>query len=139
MKSSTKILGIIVMMIIIGLLLVGCSESSKISNLSGIWKQVNSNSEDSYQEAKISESVIEIFWITNGGETRSLYWAGTYVAPDDKVDTYKWDSINDYEKTNSALLASGDEKKTIGYENGQLYYEVSAFGTTTTVKLEIVK
>lgn len=79
---------------------VGCgSSNNKISDLSGTWKQVNSNSSDSYQEATITANTIEIYWVSNGGETKSLYWAGTYVAPSEAVDTYSWSSVNDHEKT----------------------------------------
>ncbi len=119
--------------------MVGCGASTKISDFSGTWKQVNSKSEDSYQEAIMSGDSIEIYWISDSGENRSLYWAGTYIAPETEVDTYSWDSVNDHEKTENALLASTAETKTISYKNGQLYYEVSALGTTTTVKLEKTK
>lgn len=121
---------------------VGCGSSNsntKVSDLGGTWKQVNSNSSDSYQEATISGTTIEIYWVSNGGETKSLYWAGTYVAPSEAVDTYSWSSVNDHEKTKNAMFASNDDTKTIGYEDGQLYWETSAIGTTTTVKLEKVK
>lgn len=42
-------------------------------------------------------------------------------------------------KQKNAMFASNDDTKTIGYEDGQLYWETSAMGTTTTVKLEKVK
>lgn len=105
-------------------------------DLSGDWKQVNANSEDSYQEATISGDVIEIYWVSASTDTKSLYWAGSFVAPETADEPYTWDSVNDTEKTGSALMASGDETKTFTYEDGQLSYEVSALGMTQTVKLE---
>lgn len=116
----------------------GCNEnnnkSSKIADFSGTWRQTNSGS--SYQEATISGDTIEIFWMSDNGNTKSLYWAGTYVAPEGEVDEYSWDSVNDHEKTNASMLASSADTKTINYKDGQMFYEVSAMGTTSTIKLE---
>ena len=103
-------------------------------DLTGTWKQTN-GSEDSYQEATISGDTIEIYWVSNGGDTKSLYWAGTYEAPT-AAGAYSWDSVNDHEKTDSSLLASGDDTKTFTYEDDVLSYSASAMGTTTTVKME---
>lgn len=63
--------------------MVGCDseKNSKVSNLSGTCKQSNSKLDDSYQEAVISGDQIEIFWVSDGGDSKSLYWAGTYEAP----------------------------------------------------------
>lgn len=107
-----------------------------IPDLTGEWKQVNSNSEDSWQSATIDESAITVYWVSDNGDTKSLYWAGTYTAPINEDEPYSWDSENDTEKTSTALLASGDNIKTFTYEDGQISYEISALGTTTTVKLE---
>ena len=74
--------------------------------------------------------------MSDGGDTKSLYWSGTYEAPTEATENYTWDSVNDTSKTANALLASGDETKTFTYENGVLSYEASALGTTTTVKME---
>lgn len=104
-------------------------------DLTGTWKQVDGNSEETYQEATISGDTIEIYWVSDGGDAKSLYWAGTYEAPTED-GAYSWDSVNDHEKTDSALLASGDDTKTFTYEDGILSYSASAMGTTTTVKME---
>lgn len=118
----------------------GSANSSKAPteppNLIGEWKQVNSNSEDSWQAATIEGETITIYWVSNGGDTKSLYWAGTYIAPTATDEPYSWDSANDHSQTGTALLASGDDTKTMTYENGQLSYSASALGTTTTVRLE---
>lgn len=112
------------------------NKSSKIADFSGTWTQVNSRSKDAYQEATISGDTIEIYWMSDGGETKSLYWAGTYVAPEGEVETYSWDSVNDQEKTKLALLTSSDDTKTISYKDGQIYYEASVMGASSTIKLE---
>lgn len=105
-------------------------------DLTGSWKQTNSNSEDAWQSAEISDSTIEVYWITDKGDTKSLYWAGTFSAPETADEPYTWESANDKDKTGTALLASSDDTKSFTYENGEISYEVSAFGVTQTVRLE---
>ncbi|MFT9057279.1 MAG: hypothetical protein ABF449_11825 [Ethanoligenens sp.] len=104
--------------------------------MTGNWKQTNSKSDSSYQAATISGDTIEIYWVSDNDDTKSLYWAGTFVAPTVADEQYKWDSKNDHSKTENAMLASSDDTKTMTYQNGVLSYEASAMGTTTTVKLE---
>jgi hypothetical protein len=108
----------------------------QIPDLKGTWKQTNSKSDDSYQVAKISSHTIEINWVTDNGDTKSLYWAGSFIAPSTVDEPYEWVSKNDHGKTDHALLASSDDTKTMTYQNGVLSYEASAMGTTTKVKLE---
>lgn len=108
----------------------------EIPDLTGTWKQVNSKSQDTYHEATITSDTIEINWIMDNGDTKSLYWAGSFTPPTTADEPYTFDSVNDIEKTTPALLASGDESKTFTYENGQLSYEASAMGTTQTVRME---
>ena len=108
----------------------------QIPDLTGEWKQANSKSDDSYQVATISGDTIEIYWVSDNGDTKSLYWAGSFIAPSTADEPYKWDSKNDHSKTDGAMLASSDDTKTMTYQNGVLSYETSAMGTTTTVKLE---
>ena len=112
------------------------NQKSQAPDLTGNWKQTNSKSNSSYQVATISGNTIEIYWVSDNGDTKSLYWAGTFVAPTVADEPYKWDSKNDHSKTESAMLASSDDTKTVTYQNGVLSYEASAMGTTTTVKLE---
>lgn len=105
-------------------------------DLTGEWKQTNSDSNDSWQAATITDDTIEVYWVSDNGDTKSLYWAGSFEAPTDDAEPYTWESKNDHDKTDSALLASPDDTKTFTYESGELSYEVSALGTTTTVRLE---
>ena len=114
----------------------GSTKPSGPADLTGEWKQTNSNSEDSWQAATIEGETITIYWVSNGGDTKSLYWAGTYIAPTTTDEPYTWDSANDHNQTDTALLASGDDAKTMTYENGELSYSASALGTTTTIRLE---
>ena len=89
----------------------------QIPDLTGEWKQSNSKSDDTYQAATISGDTIKIYWVSNKGNTKSLYWAGSFVAPTTADEPYSWTSKNDHSKTNSALLASSDDTKTIKYQN----------------------
>ena len=56
-------------------------EKGAAARSDGEWTQSNKNSEDSYQVATLSGDTITINWVSNGGDTKSLYWAGSYVAP----------------------------------------------------------
>lgn len=107
-------------------------------DLSGEWKQANSNSEDSYQAAYISDGAMEVYWIVNEGsddEAIALYWAGTFTPPENADEPYAWESANDKSRTESALMASGDDTKTFTYENGKISYSVSIQGQTADVEL----
>ncbi len=130
---------------VLTVLFAGCSStnsgnsektSKQIPELTGEWKQTNSKSSDTYQAATISNDTIEIYWISDNGDTKSLYWAGSFTAPTSADEPYTWDSENDHSKTENAMLASSDDTKTMTYQDGVLSYEVSALGTTTKVKLE---
>lgn len=104
------------------------------ADLTGEWVQTNSESDDSYQAATITADSIEINWISDGGNTRALYWAGTYAAPTE-AGSFTWESQNDTEQTDAAMLASSDPTKTFSYDNDVVSYEVSAMGITKTVEL----
>lgn len=66
----------------------------------------------------------------------SQYWAGSFDAPTTADEPYTWESENDKDQTDMAILASGDDTKTFTYQDGVISYEVSAMGVTQTVKLE---
>ena len=87
------------------------------------------------QMAVITNTDITVYWVMDNGDTKSLYWAGTFVPPTDTTEPYIWDSQNDTEQTGMAILASGDDTKAFTYSDGFISYEVSALGTTTTVRL----
>ena len=112
------------------------AEEKQPADLTGDWKQVNSSSDDSYQQATISGDTIEIYWVSDNGDSKSLYWAGSFEAPTTAEEPYSWESKNDHDKTDSALMASSDDTKKFTYEKNQISYEASALGTTTTIQLE---
>ena len=145
MKKSIIITFCMAMLIV---LFTGCSSTptssakvnntpkKQIPNLVGEWKQSNSKSDDSYQSATISGNTIEIYWVSDNGDTKSLYWVGSFIAPKAADEPYIWNSKNDHSKTDKSLLGSSDATKTMTYQNGVLSYKVSLMGTTTTVKLK---
>lgn len=110
------------------------SSEPEIPDLTGTWK--SENKDGSYQEAVISDDSIEINWVTDNGNTKSIYWIGTFAAPTEPEDSYAWVSERDKEATDYALLASTDDTKEFTYSNGKISYSVSALGTTTTLELK---
>lgn len=102
-------------------------------DLIGEWKE-RTKSEDSYHGIIISGDTIEIYWVSDGGESAALYWAGSFEAPQDGKEPYTWESVNDVGRTSAAQLASGEKTKTFTYQNGVLSYSASVLGITTTVE-----
>lgn len=91
MKKVLSILAAVAMVVS----LVACGNQSVESSnqgisepldLTGEWIQTNQNAEDQYQVAVITDHTIEVYWVSDGGDTKALYWAGTYVAPETAED-----------------------------------------------------
>lgn len=112
------------------------AETPQIPDLDGDWKQSNATNKESYQQATIAGDTITIEWVSDGGDTTSIYWVGSYEAPTDGNEPHTWASQRDTEATDFALLASTDETKEFTYEEKTISYKVSLMGTTTTVELE---
>lgn len=74
--------------------------------------------------------------MADAGDTKSLYWAGTVEVPAEG-DSFTFDSANDTAKTDSSIMALGDATKrfTFTFKKDELSYEVTAMGTTMTVRL----
>ena len=111
-------------------------EAAVAPDLAGTWKQTNSESEDAYQAAVITGDTIAINWVSDGGDTESIYWVGTFTPPADDASPYTWTSTRDAAATDSAMLASTDDSKDFTFEAGEVSYKASLMGTTTTVRLE---
>lgn len=106
------------------------------SDLSGQWKQVNGDSEQSFYGAVVEGEVIEIYWVTDNGDSRSLYWSGTVVPPETADEPYTWESQNDKSRTEHSVLSSSDDTKTFTYQGGQISYSASIMGITSKIRLE---
>jgi hypothetical protein len=111
-------------------------EAAVAPDLAGAWKQTNSGSDDAFQAAVITADTITINWVSDGGDTESIYWVGTFTPPIDDASPYTWTSSRDAAATDSAMLASTDDSKDFTFEDGELSYKASLMGTTTTVRLE---
>jgi len=111
------------------------SHATEAADLTGNWKQTNSLDPDAYQAATIDEDSITINWVTNSGDTTSLYWVGTFKASGTSTDSHSWTSKRDHKATDSAILASGDDTKKFTFKDGEISYEAGIMGTTTTVRL----
>ena len=110
-------------------------EAAAAPDLAGTWKQTNSGSDDAFQAAVITADTITINWVSDGGDTESIYWVGTFTPPTDDAPPYTWTSTRDAAATDSAMLASTDDSKDFTFEDGEVSYKASAMGTTTTVRL----
>ncbi|UYQ78940.1 hypothetical protein OF385_07325 [Glutamicibacter sp. JL.03c] len=111
------------------------SESARPVDLQGIWKRKNSMDADAYQEAIIDSETITINWVTNHGDTKSLYWVGSFEAPHAATDEYSWTSKRDRKTTDIAILASSDETKKFTFHKDEISFEAGILGTTTAVRL----
>lgn len=111
-------------------------EAPQTPDLAGSWTQSNRASEDSYQQATITTDTMTVEWVSDGGDTTSIYWVGTFEAPTDATEPYTWTSQRDAAATDFALLASTDDAKEFTHEGDTISYKVSALGTTTTVDLK---
>lgn len=116
-----------------GFILCGCGSPP---DLKGTWRQVNSNSDTTWQEATITDSTITINWISNNGDTSMLYWEGSYTAPTSTDTPYTWTSNGDTEKMSQSVLGSVDPTKDITYDGKQITYTTTSMGISMTVKLE---
>lgn len=105
-------------------------------SLEGDWRQSNSNADDAWMEAEIADGAISIDWVSDNGDTKSVYWVGTFPAPDTTEDAYDFTSERDKAATDAALMASTADTKEFEYRDGVLSCEVSALGTTTVVRFE---
>jgi hypothetical protein len=105
-------------------------------DLSGDWKQINSASPDSYQQATIDGDVITVDWVNEAESTTAIYWIGSFEAPTEATDSYSWTSAGDVAAMESAILASQSETKDFSYEDGKLTYELTALGVTRIVEME---
>lgn len=100
----------------------------------GAYIQEDADSKETFMEAVVEGDTITVNWNMNGGETIALYWAGTFEQPQGRAE-YTFDSVNDTEKTQYALLASHDETKPITVNGGKISFSVTAMGATTTVHM----
>lgn len=104
-------------------------------DLNGSWTQKKAIGADAYMVASIDSNVIRVYWVTDGGDSKSLYWWGSFDEPENLDAEYSWESINDHSKTDSSMLASSADTKEFLYQNGELTFSASLMGTTKTIRM----
>ena len=107
-------------------------------DLTGNWKQNNTKSSDGWTAATITGDTITVNFVTDNGDTTSLFWVGTFTPPNDAKSPYTWTSTRDKAATDSALLASTDDTKDFVLDKGEISFPVSISGTTATVRMSKV-
>lgn len=110
-------------------------EPVEVPDLSGSWKQNNSKSDDGWVAATIADGVVTVDFVTDGGDTTSLFWVGTFTPPTDDASPYTWTSTRDEAATETALLASTDPTKEFTYDSGEISFPVSIAGSSATVRM----
>ncbi len=133
-----KVLSMILLLTLIAVLFVGCGEKGEkeeVPDLIGEWSVKNDDGEEG-MTMMITSEYMEINWASD--DTSALYWAGTFTPPT-KSGEYKWTSTNDKSKTDTAILASGDDTKEFTYADGVISFDVSMMGVTQTMHAEKVK
>lgn len=113
-----------------GLLILGLGACGNASDA----KTADAGSTDSWMEAEITADTITVQWVSDNGDTKSLYWKGSYNAPD-KAGDWKWTSQGDTAAMQASLLGSQDATKDFTYTKADgVSWETTAMGTTTVVK-----
>lgn len=132
-----RFLTFIILIALVTIFVTGCGGSKQTeaakepADLTGSWKVSN----DTFKmTATIEGETITVYW--EDGDTKSLYWAGSYKAPETSEEPYTWSSENDHSQTDKAMLASSADTKDFTYEKGELSFEASAMGTTSTVRMK---
>lgn len=101
-------------------------------DLSGLW--VQKDHDDTYLAAKITNDAIGVFFVMESDGMKWTYWTGTYTAPSDSLNTYEWESKK--LQTGIGLLTSDEESKLFAYSDGNIKFDLTMFGGTTTISLE---
>ncbi len=133
MKKITTFL----LCVMVAVSLIGCGSNASggasggPTDLTGTWE--TEDNDGSWMEATIESDVISVYWVSDDGDTRSIYWIGSYTAPGESTDDYTWTSERDEEAIGNALLASGSDTKDFTYDGDSISTDVSMLGTTRTM------
>lgn len=105
------------------------------ADLTGTWKQTNSEGPAYWMEAEITDNTITVYWIGSNGDTKSLYWKGSYDKPD-KAGDWKWASQRDTAAMQGSMTSSTDATMDFTYTkaDGVSWEQDSPMGDTMVVK-----
>jgi hypothetical protein len=110
----------------------GASGSKNPTSLVGEWHQVNSNP-NGWLTASISGEAIQVN--LRGRDTSSIFWLGSFDTDRTPVGKFKVVSLGDQDAMRWKITASTESKKTFTYNNGDLSFEFSAMGSSTTIHM----
>lgn len=105
--------------------------------IEGLWKSAESNG--GWLEATVSARDIEVQFVLENGNTRALYWRGSFALPEPGTNTFSYESKRDDALMERALFASQSETKKFTVENGFLRFEVTVQGVTKSFELTRVE
>ena len=114
----------------------GASSSKNPSSLVGEWRQVNSNP-NGWMTASISGESIQVNLVSR--DSSSIFWLGSFDTNRTPIGKFKVVSLGDQDAMKLMIAASSESKKTFTYNNGDLSFEFSALGSSTTVHMKKLK
>lgn len=102
--------------------------------INGLFVTEGYDPDGTYIAASVSGEEIEVYWMSNRGQTALLYWAGSFTQPSGEEE-YTFDSVNDTSKTENALFASNDPTKPMTVKNGTISFSATFQGVTKEFRL----
>lgn len=117
----------------------GASSNKNPASLVGEWHQSNSNP-NGWFTASISGESIQV--TMRGRDSSTIYWMGSFDTSHRPTNKFKVVSLPDPDARytmKKSLMASTDSQKTFTYKNGDLSFEYSALGSSTTVHMHKTK
>lgn len=140
MPKNKKLLIVLAFLVLL-VLMTSCGTSqgtttvgaeTKTTGLLGDWHQTGTGISGTTMAATVTEGAIQI--TLTMGDTSGIYWLGT-LETWNTSNSFTTVSLGDQDAMMLDIFASTDPAKTFTYENGDLSYEFSILGTTTTVHL----
>lgn len=120
----------------------------QIPELTGEWLQSNSESEEAFISATITDDTVSVDWTMTATDDMAIldddgdgfisfvYWEGSFTAPTDATEPYSWTSQADASVLDTALLGSMDDSKDFTYEEGVLHFTGMFQGEVFEAELE---
>lgn len=102
-------------------------------DLYGVWVMDGTDGTENVLQLVIEDDSMTVDFVLDG--ERWLYWAGSYAAPTEPGDSYKWTSENDRSRTDSSLLGSTSATKDFVYQGDRIAFDVTMQGETEHVEL----
>ncbi|MFW0108432.1 hypothetical protein ACN08Z_04810 [Rothia sp. P7181] len=99
--------------------------NTQTPNLTGTWSQRNPKTDGVWLEALVHDNTISIHWVHEEDGAHTLYWKGSFEAPQTAGD-YTWVSQTAVEKDTESSQTSRELTKTFRYsQDGTLHYTVT--------------